>query len=184
MPSGVPGGHGLPQLHLGIAEGLLIRQPAWINTVLGSCVAATFRHAPSGLCGMFHAMLPNNPDGRRGPHPCKYVDSAATRIVESFFNRGIKPRQITVKLFGGGYNIERATPTVIREDLDVGARNVEAAKKLLREFGLLINVQDTLGNQGRRVLFNTATGDVWVKKLQQITPGLVEREKALRRERP
>ncbi|HKI82099.1 MAG TPA: chemotaxis protein CheD, partial [Pseudodesulfovibrio sp.] len=48
-----------------------------------------------------------------------------------------------------------------------GRRNIEMAKKLLKFARLDIQAQDVGGDQGRKLLFNTKSGDVWVKKLNK-----------------
>ncbi len=162
----------LPQVHLAMGKCIVLQGGAMIHTVLGSCVAVTFRHHPSGHCAMFHAILPSNPDGPSCTTDIfRYVDSSIFRVLSSYSARGIRPHQIDVKLFGGAYSLERNdTPSGICDAIDVGARNVELAKKILLGKGMRIRKQDTRGSKGRKILFNSLSGEVWLKRLAPVSP--------------
>ena len=53
--------------------------------------------------------------------------------------------------------------------------NVEMAEIKLENLGIKVKSHDTGGTQGRRLLFDTRTGDVWIKKLSKQDTSIVER---------
>lgn len=161
----------LPRWHLAIGECIFTLRPAVINTVLGSCVAVTFHHAPSCMAAIFHALLPhcdNKPDARN--QPCKYVTSATRQIMERFQAERVPFEEITAKLFGGAYSMGNRACSKTRAMIDVGAQNVAMAEQELKLYGLRISSRDTHGAQGRKLFFDTSTGDVWLRSLAKVSP--------------
>jgi chemotaxis protein CheD len=150
-------------IYLQIGECIVTRSPMVISTVLGSCVAATFFHAPSGFSAIFHAMLPSSLDGEE-MEPCRYVDSSIALIVRLMERDRIEFRSVTVKIFGGSSSIITSAPAVNRIT-DVGAKNVETARKEIQSRGFSTACEDVGGTSGRKVLFSTTDGSVLVKKL-------------------
>lgn len=160
----------LPRWHLAIGECIVTRRHVLINTVLGSCVAATFHHSPSGWAAIYHAMLPDC-SGRGSPEtqPCKYVTSATRRIMERFYHQGLRPEDIVVKLFGGAFSLGEKASRTTRAMIDVGAQNVTTAEQELEFYGLRIVSRDTHGTQGRKLFFDTTSGDVWLRPLARLS---------------
>ena len=157
-----------PIVYLHINEGMVTSQKVIISTVLGSCVAVTFYHRPSKLSGIFHASLPSKKrfhgvSNQEGDSDYRYVDSAIETILQQFLSHGIGMNQIEAKLFGGAYSMADKVQSMpdVRRQVDVGRQNVEVAQKTLAEHHLPVQAEDILGRHGRRILFSTATGDVW-----------------------
>lgn len=157
---------GLAHAHLKIGEGIVTSSDILISTVLGSCVSVTFFNARIGLAGIFHAMLPTEHGYRRaGGEPCKFVDSAIALIYEQFMRRGVKNSEIEIKLFGGAYSMDRVGTGDVRSIVDVGGKNVAVAREELKKRGLDIVRENVLGDRGRKLVFDTRTGEVWMKPL-------------------
>ncbi len=158
----------LRHLHLRIGEGIVARRPAIIATVLGSCVSATFFHRPTGLAGIFHAMLPSAEGSRDFDcNPCKYVDTAVEAVLAHFIRKGVPVIEIETKLFGGAFSMNTEEKSLVRTLVDVGGRNVQVARDLLRDRGLVVSGEHVLGERGRKLLFHAGTGEVWVKLLRR-----------------
>ncbi len=149
--------------HLKIGECIFTSRPLIISTVLGSCVSATIHHSKTGFSAMFHAMLPSIENARNPSQPCNYVDNALESLFARFEARGVKLETLSIRLFGGGLTMYSDEKREFGEILDVGRKNVEIAKAMLKQRGLKIIREDILGNQGRKVLFYTKTGEVWMK---------------------
>jgi len=160
---------GISTMHLSIGETIITTMPAMIDTVLGSCVSVTFFHAPSAMAAIFHALLPS----RDSMHISKalhdttsrFVDSAIDAILARFAKLHVRPANIEVKLFGGSFCIAPGQRGPLRAIVDVGAKNVLMARTQLARHGCRISKENVLGNQGRKLIFYTATGDVWIKPL-------------------
>lgn len=157
----------LPQIYLNPGELLVSREAATVVTVLGSCVAITFFNARLHLSAICHAMLPRPRHGetqtRPGKERFKYLSEAVPHMVEEFRRAGIPPAETTVKLFGGA-NVIGGRSTDSQEHW-VGTNNVQAARELLEAAGFAITAANVGGTRGRKLLFNTATGEVRHKHL-------------------
>lgn len=155
---------GVPVEHLKIGECILSRRPMLVTTVLGSCVSVTFHHPGTRAGAIFHAMLPSRRmDGKPGSMSCKYVDAAVEGVMRRLDALGIPRRELAVKLFGGGFTIQPERKTLVRDVVDVGLKNVEAARAELARLGLRAGCEKVLGDRGRKLFFHTATGEVWLR---------------------
>lgn len=156
----------LPMVHLQIGEGIVTSSNVLISTVLGSCVSVSFFHPGAGLAGIFHAMLPHERDSREERRtPCKFVDAAIHLVHGQFQRRGLPDKELEIKLFGGAFSMGSGASEAIAELVNVGGRNVQVARQVLAERALTVYREHVGGDRGRKLVFNTATGDVWVKLL-------------------
>lgn len=169
-------GHGLPKVFLQTGDCFFGVQPTLVTTVLGSCLAVTM-HAPKmGIGTICHAFLPDSDDGkRRGiiePQICRFVDTALQNMLESMDKVGIPRRDLVIKMFGGSSGI--AVQGMKHSSYDIGRRNVEMARKLLKFARLTVQVEDVGGSKGRKLMFNTHSGEVWVKKLRKMDKDIID----------
>jgi len=134
----------------------------WVTTILGSCVAVCFFDKKRKIGGINHYMLPYwNGDGLESP---KYGNVAINQLLQKMFDFGAKKEDIVCKIFGGA--------EVISENysvFNVGQRNIELAYKFLAEMNISVVSSSTGGKQGRKIHFNTGTGEVFQKYLGKIT---------------
>lgn len=162
----------LPLVHVSIGDCAFATRPVLLITVLGSCVSATFFHAGRRAGGMFHAMLP-----AKGPHrnsgrerPCAFANLAVEAMLARFAQAGMAADELEVKLFGGANTMRASSSEELRDMLDVGRHNVEAALTALADHDLRPTVSDVLGEGGRKLYFNTATGEIWLSRLSPALP--------------
>ncbi|MBN8238329.1 hypothetical protein JF541_04180 [Marinobacter hydrocarbonoclasticus] len=129
-----------------------------IHTTLGSCVALTFWHPLRQCGGMCHYMLPGAPNsgaplnGRYGEDALKLMMGEITRFETC-------PSDYEVKLFGGA-NMYDLGPC----GSAVAARNVVAAEALIKRYNLRVMARSLGGNGYRQLVFDLASGDVWVRQ--------------------
>lgn len=159
----------LQTLFLKPAELFVEREPVLIRTVLGSCVTVTMLDRKLRLAAACHPVLPVCREGARcRPATCrnknKYVECVIPEMLKQFQQNGCRRADLEVKLFGGANMFFRNERQ--KEILHVGSMNVSMARQKLAEAELELKSYDVGGNQGRKLYFNTATGDVWVKKFQ------------------
>ncbi len=127
--------------------------PMVVHTILGSCVAVCFFDQVKKTGGMNHYMLPQwNGIGLATP---KYGDIAIGRLLESMISMGSKKEHLVAKVFGGGAVIETS-----HIHFNIGERNISIAFDTLKEFRIPIISQSTGGKLGRKIIFNTSTGEV------------------------
>lgn len=142
-------------------------EPSLVTTVLGSCVAVTMFNARLRMGGICHALLADPlkegaPDGEfHGPY--KYVSDAIQAMIDGFFRLGIHPAEIEVKLFGGANALSAGAGA--GADGSVGQMNVRRARELLEQANLRPCKDHVGGLCGRKIVFDTFTGVVLLKRL-------------------
>lgn len=156
----------LPQIHLKPGELIITQSPGLIVTVLGSCVSVTMFHRRTRLAAICHAMLPDPKRGAgdaREPACYRYVSDVLPEMCARFAQAGLGPEEIEVKLFGGGNVINMAEET--QSERWIGSVNIRRAREILREAGLCILASNVGGTEGRKIVFNTTSGEVMHKHL-------------------
>lgn len=127
-----------------------------VTTLLGSCVAIVVWHAVRRLGGMCHFMLPSRSLAIAGQWDGHYGDEAMALFRDKLRQQKTSAREYRVAVFGGGDMF----PSIKGSGLDVGPRNVRAARKLLPLHGFTIEREDLGGVGHRRVWFDLNTGDL------------------------
>jgi chemotaxis protein CheD len=151
----------LPHVFLKPGELFLSRVPAIVSTVLGSCVSLTFFEPAARLGAMCHVMLPSGPmdDG------FKFLDSTLGYIVEKIGGMGIRLASCEVKMFGGA---DVLLPRELQGSrMSVGSQNIQEAERRLAALGIVPKSSDVGGKHGRKLFFNSHTGDVFLKKISK-----------------
>ncbi len=161
-------GQGLPKVFLQTGDCFFGVQPTLVTTVLGSCLAVTIHAPKQGVGTICHAFLPDSREGkhRLDPQICRFVDTALMNMLESLDKLGVPRRDLVIKMFGGSNGI--ALRGVESTSYNIGRRNVEMARRLLKFERLSVAVEDVGGNRGRKIMFQTHTGDIWLKRLHSL----------------
>ena len=135
-----------------------------LRTILGSCVSITLWHPLSRMGAMSHFLLPTRGAAANGEVlDGRYGDEALRLMLTQFEKSGISPAQCKAKIFGGG----NMFPAQMREGvINVGKRNGEAARTLLRGHGIPILSECLFGIGHRQVIFVVSTGDVWSNQVK------------------
>jgi chemotaxis protein CheD len=151
----------LPQVFLQPGEFFLAREPAMIGTILGSCIGVTFwspKHMVGALC---HAMLPAHPRASSLADGLRYVDFCIHNLARLFDELGATRAEVQVKVFGGAdmfASTDPARPTV-------GKQNRDLAIDMLRAEGYRVAAHSIGDTFGRKIKFNTRSGDVFLLRL-------------------
>lgn len=132
---------------------------------VGSCVVICLYDPRVKVGGMLHALLPAPPrnDGRTA-YPTKFVDQGVPLLVNTLVALGAKPGRLRAQLCGGA---QMVTTPGFNDWLNIGQRNVLAAKTALRAAGLKVLAQATGGHRGRTVKLYLANGRVTMRMLGQ-----------------
>ena len=145
----------------------LSKDSQWVATVLGSCVAVCFIDLKRSIGGINHFMLPYwNGDGLESP---KYGNVAILQLFKKMLDFGAKKEDIVCKIFGGAEVLGEQYSV-----FNVGQRNIELAFKIVSELGIKVVSSSTGGRQGRKIYFNTGTGEVLQKYLVKSTNKLIK----------
>jgi len=135
-----------------------------IRTLLGSCVAITLWHTRLRIGGMCHYLLPQR---RRTRAPDvseeldgRYADEAVQMFLREIAQHGTRVGEYEAKLFGGGRMFSAARSGRFT---DVPNQNMEAGRALLAAHGFTVHAEDLGGNGHRQIIFDVASGAVWVR---------------------
>lgn len=153
------------KLYLKPGELCVSQAPVLVTTILGSCVSVTMHHPMSGVAAICHAVQPacTKPPGEcpnRCPKRYHYVACVIPEMIHHMEALGAKTEELTVKLFGGGAVLTTSTQQ------SIGRQNINAARSALDALGLTPKVHQVGGHRGRKLIFNTHTGEVMLKKIR------------------
>ena len=132
--------------------------PHKVTTILGSCVAVCLWDPTKNYGGINHYLLPFwNGEGLSSP---RYGNISIPKLIEQMTRMGCRIESLKAKVFGGASMQKNSVGL-----LNVGERNAVFAVEYLKEIKIPILSSDLGGNQGRKLIFNTETGGVLMKKL-------------------
>lgn len=141
---------------------LISKEPQWVTTILGSCVSICLFDRKNCIGGINHFMLPYwNGEGLESP---RYGNVAIFQLFQEMLDLGVNKEDVICKIFGGA-EVLVEHPSVF----NVGQRNVELARKVILEMGIPVVSSSTGGKLGRKIHFNTGTGEVLQKYLAKTT---------------
>lgn len=159
----------IEEVYLQPGEMFLARRPTVIRTLLGSCVGIAFWNKRLGVGALCHAMLPRCPQGLspriRPEVGYRYVDYAIHDIARQFEAVGARRHEIEVKVFGGADVLLSGSDMSSRDT--VGSLNCDRALEVLNAEGFRIIASSLRGITGVNIYFNTANGEVLLRRLQQ-----------------
>lgn len=90
----------------------------------------------------------------------RYSDDAMVLFQKEASKYGTHLYEYQAKIFGGSNMLKKST---FKEDELVGTKNTEAALRHLSEYDIPLLVAHVGETGHRRIVFDIATGDVWVK---------------------
>jgi chemotaxis protein CheD len=146
---------GMAQLRVGSAPMKML------TMALGSCLALVLYDEGSRVGGLAHAMHPWRSGVKSNANRAKFVDSAITLMVDRMAKRGAQKERLIAKIFGGAKMFDHVKGS--RCVLQIGERNVAAARTELRRIGIPIVAECVGGSKGRTILFDVSSGTVIVK---------------------
>lgn len=128
-------------------------KPSIIHTILGSCVSVCLFDRSKNFGGINHYMLPLwNGNGLASP---KYGNIAIEKLYNNMLRKGAEHKNLIAKIFGGGEVLQ-----TLNSHFNVGERNIILAHELLKKLKINIVAESTGGQLGRKIIFNTGTGEV------------------------
>ena len=138
-----------------------------IRTILGSCISICIWHPIKRVGGMCHYMLPERKiqtesirlDG-------KYGKDAWSFFLSEIEKEKTRPVEYIAKVFGGSdmfTSLESKS-----SEIAIGEKNIEFARKILSQNKIKIVSENIGGNRARRVHFDIWSGNVWLKRQENI----------------
>lgn len=135
------------------------KRAASVGTVVGSCVAVCVWDKQLQCGGMNHFLWPvMNDPGKATP---KYGNVATAALLRMMEDAGCKRADLVAQILGGG-----APEHVAGEH--VGSQNVNIAREVLTKKGIKIIAEDTGGHIGRKIVFDTTSGELAVLRVHKL----------------
>lgn len=152
------GSRQLPSVYLHPGELIATSDPSVISTVLGSCVSVCLLDPVTRSGGVNHFLLPylTRGDGSSS----RFGRTAMEMLFTRMLSLGCQKRNLTARIFGGASQFEAS-----RDRISIGQQNVQVATRFLEDEGIPILAQEVGGARGRKLVFHTETGDVFVRTL-------------------
>ena len=147
------------RIYLQAGQLVAVFDPSLIITILGSCVAICLWDARLRIGGMNHYMLPY-PAPKQDPAP-RFGNVAWEQLLARMTKLGSQRRDLRAGIFGGACVME-----TFRGNGDhIGQRNADLAERLVTESGIRIVQREIAGRHGRKLNFETDTGQISVRQL-------------------
>jgi chemotaxis protein CheD len=154
-----PTGPRAPITFLHPGQMLVSAAPIRLTTIVGSCVSVCLWDSVGRIGGVNHFLLPFG--GGVGPATLRFGNVAIARLIESLMGLGAAHANLVAKVFGGACVID----AFLGRGEHLGLRNAQAAADALAREGVPIVASDTGGRRGRKIIFDTASGTVWVREI-------------------
>ena len=146
-----------------MAEFKIVHNPdTLVTSALGSCIGVTLYDPELKIGGLAHIMLPDSRAAKERSNQGKFADTAIGAMIEELTRQGAECSRMEAKLAGGACMFSFAGKSPL---MDIGEKNVAAAKLILRGKGIRIVAEDSGENYGRCVEFCCSTGKLKVKSL-------------------
>lgn len=147
------------------------RRTSRVTTILGSCVAVTMYDRKRRAAAMCHAV---QSICRSQAVNCridcgekfKSVGCAIDEMVRQMEKMGACHDDIEVKMFGGAALLWEQCGREV--GTRVGDLNVKVARRVLAEYDFRIRVMEVGGSVGRKIIFHTSNGAVFLKRIESI----------------
>lgn len=150
-------------IKVGMADLKVGRAPDVLTTLgLGSCIGLTFYDPVTKIGGLVHYMLPDSTKLKNNTNIAKFGDTGIRELYRQVLAQGANPRRLVAKIAGGASMFEMSGLSSVG---NVGERNAEEAKLMLKELKVPLIAEDTGLNYGRTVELNCETGEYVIKAI-------------------
>jgi chemotaxis protein CheD len=147
-------------INIRIADANVAFEEDVLKTIgLGSCVAVTLFDREKKIGGMIHFMLPSKVFSKAFFNPYKYCDTGLSNLIMEMEQLGARKYRMEAKVVGGANMFSIFIKNV---EESIGYRNIEMAKKMLRENRIPVTAEDTGSDYSRSVEFTIKTGKIKV----------------------
>lgn len=145
-----------PRVQVRVSDLIVAEAPARLVAVaLGSCVAIVLHDPATRIGAMAHVLLPSPAMSRDRHQPGRFPQSAVPTMVERMIARGARAPTITARLVGGASMFTTLTPP---GTIQMGDRNVVAAREALHRHGVRLVGEAVGGDFGRTAELDVETG--------------------------
>ncbi len=150
-------------IRVGMADLNICKAPDAITTLgLGSCIGLTLYDPSTKIGGLVHYMLPDSTQIKNNTKIAKFGDTGIRELYKQVIAAGANKSRLVAKIAGGAKMFEVSGLSNVG---NIGERNAQAAKAVLKELGVRLIAEDTGLNYGRTVELYCDTGDFLIKSV-------------------
>lgn len=144
-------------INVGVARMEISNNPNVLRTILGSCVGICIFDRMKKVGGLAHILLPNwTRDGIKE----KYADTAIPMVIAQMLKMGCTREFMSAKIAGGASMFKFQSNMSLGQ---IGQRNIEVTRQVLREKGIPLVAEDVGGSVGRVLDFFLEDGRMKIK---------------------
>ena len=154
-------------IKVGMADLAVCKYPDALTTLgLGSCVGIALYDPVTKVSGLAHIMLPDSTKIKNNQNIAKFADTGIEELIKQMIKIGASKTRLVAKIAGGAQMFAFKTSTSQANDMmQVGARNVEAVKAVLKKEAIRLLAEDTGLNYGRTIEFYSENGQLLIKRV-------------------
>jgi len=131
--------------------------PAKYTTILGSCVSVCLFDRLTHRAGMSHYIFPEDNKLEGTDY---FGDNSTVHLIEYMLRNGSRKEDIVASVVGGASSFSMKTA------FSPGQKNITVAKKVLGEWDINVQFEETGGCHGRKVIYLTDTNEIKITELQ------------------
>ena len=148
-------------IKVGMADLNIAKSPDSLTTLgLGSCIGLTLYDPVAKIGGLVHYMLPDSTKLKNNSNIAKFGDTGIRELYKKMIEKGASLTRMVAKIAGGAKMFEVSGLSSVG---NVGERNAEEAKLILKELKVRLVAEDTGLNYGRTVVLNCENGEYLIK---------------------
>mgnify|MGYP002622957182 CR=1 FL=1 len=149
-------------IKVGMADLKICKAPDALTTIgLGSCVGIALYDPSTKITGLAHVMLPDSTAIRNNSNIAKFADTGIEKLYNDMIKAGANKIRLVAKIAGGAKMFEM--PGATSSGINVGERNAEASRAMLKKLGVKLIAEDCGLNYGRTVEIYSETGEYYIK---------------------
>ena len=148
-------------LKVGIADMKVAKSEDGVITyALGSCVGVALYDSAKKISGLVHVMLPEPGKNSKIDSIAKYATTGVPELIKQMVGAGAMKSRITAKIAGGARMFTMKSTSGIG---DIGRRNAEMVKTMLKREGIRLLGEDCGADYARTMVIFRADGRVEIK---------------------
>ncbi|SDB10996.1 chemotaxis protein CheD [Pseudobutyrivibrio sp. YE44] len=149
-------------IKVGMADLKICKAPDALTTIgLGSCIGIAIYDPSTKISGLAHIMLPDSTAIRNNSNIAKFADTGIQKLYDDMIKAGANKARMVAKIAGGAKMFEM--PGGAASGINVGDRNAEASRAMLKKLGVKLVAEDCGLNFGRTVELYSETGEYYIK---------------------
>jgi len=129
---------------------------------LGSCIGIALYDPTTKIGGLAHIMLPDSTAIKNNSNIAKFADTGIQELYDRMLKMGANKSRIVGKIAGGARMFEMSGLSSIG---NVGDRNAEASREMLKKLGIKLISEDCGLNYGRTVELYCKDGSFLIKSV-------------------